>query len=54
MDGSTFLGMVNLTGGVARLTTHFSVSGKHKITAVYTGDADFLQAISAVLTETIS
>jgi hypothetical protein len=53
-DGSTLLGTVSLSGGVAKLTYTFSVIGKHKITAVYNGDADFLSGTSAVLTETIT
>jgi probable HAF family extracellular repeat protein len=54
-DGSTLLGTVNLNdGGVAKLTYKFSVIGKHKITAVYNGDANFLTGTSAVLTETIT
>jgi hypothetical protein len=53
-DGSTLLGTVNLSGGVAQLTWSFSVTGKHKIKAVYNGDADFLSGTSAVLTQTIT
>ena len=53
-DGSTLLGTVNLSGGVAQLTFKFTVIGKHKITAVYNGDTNFLPGTSAVLTETIT
>jgi hypothetical protein len=53
-DGSTLLGTAKLRGGVAQLTWSFSVVGKHKITAVYNGDADFPSSTSAVLTETIT
>jgi uncharacterized repeat protein (TIGR01451 family) len=53
-DGSTLLGTVNLSGGVAQLTWNFAVVGKHKIKAVYNGDADFLVSTSAVLTQTIT
>jgi hypothetical protein len=53
-DGSTLLGTVNLSGGVAQLTYAFTVIGEHKIKAVYNGDADFLPGTSAVLTETIT
>ena len=53
-DGSTLLQTVTLSGGVAKLTYSFSVIGKHKITAVYNGDTDFLPGTSAVLTETIT
>jgi hypothetical protein len=54
MDGSTLIGKANLIGGVARLTYRFSASNRHQITAVYSGDADFLPGTSAVLTETIN
>jgi hypothetical protein len=39
---------------VAQRTYNFSATGKHKIKAVYNGDADFLSSTSAVLTETIA
>jgi hypothetical protein len=53
-DGSTLLGTVNLSGGVAQLTYSFAVVGRHKIKAVYNGDADFLVSTSAVLTQTVT
>jgi hypothetical protein len=53
-DGSTLLSTVNLTGGVAQLTWSFSVTGTHKIKAVYNGDPNFLSSTSAVLAETIT
>jgi hypothetical protein len=53
-DGSTLLQTVNLTRGVAQLSFTFTVVGKHKIKAVYNGDADFVSSTSAVLTETIT
>jgi hypothetical protein len=53
-DGSALLGTVNLSGGVAQLTWSFSVVGRHKIKAVYNGDADFLVSTSAVLIQTIT
>jgi hypothetical protein len=53
-DGSTLLGTVNLSGGVAQLSFTFTVTGKHKIKAVYNGDANFLSSTSAALTETIT
>jgi uncharacterized repeat protein (TIGR01451 family) len=53
-DGSTLLNTVNLSGGVAQLSFTSTVLGKHKIKAVYNGDADFLSTTSAVLTETIT
>jgi hypothetical protein len=53
-DGSTLLNTVNLSGGVAQLSFSSTVLGKHKIKAVYNGDADFLSTTSAVLIETIT
>jgi hypothetical protein len=53
-DGSTLLGTVDLSGGVAQLTYSFTALGKHKIEAVYNGDADFLSSTSAALIETIT
>lgn len=53
-DGSTLLGTVNVSGGVAQLAYTFSVAGKHQIEAVYNGDSEFLSSISAVLTETVT
>jgi hypothetical protein len=60
-DGSTLLGSAPvtansplLTGSVtASLTASFSVLGVHNLTAVYSGDADYLSSTSAVYTETI-
>jgi hypothetical protein len=53
-DGSTLIGTVSLSSGVAQLTYSFPATGKHKIKAVYNGDSDFLTSTSGVLTETIS
>jgi hypothetical protein len=52
-DGSTFLGTVSLSNGIAALTYRFQTTGKHKITAVYNGDVNFLSSTSSMLTETI-
>ena len=53
MDGSTVLGTGTIVNGVATLTTSTLGLGKHKITAVYSGDSDFLPLTSAALTETV-
>jgi uncharacterized repeat protein (TIGR03803 family) len=52
-DGSTILGKVTLTGGVATYTTSSLTSGKHKITAKYGGSANF-DPNSANLTQTVN
>ena len=54
MDGSTVIGTATLVNGQATLTISTLSKGKHKITAVYSGDGDFLGSTSAALTETIS
>ena len=52
-DGSNVLGTVNLVNGVATFTTSKLSKGSHNITAIYSGDIDFLTFTSAVLVETI-
>jgi hypothetical protein len=52
-DGRTVLGKATVINGVAILDVTTLKHGKHSITAVYSGDADFLGSNSAVLTETI-
>jgi hypothetical protein len=56
-DGNTVLGTVTLqvVNGVvqATFTTAGLKKGKHTITAVYSGDADFLGNTSASLTQTV-
>jgi hypothetical protein len=53
MDGTTVLGTINLANGVARFTTSTLSKASHNITAVYSGDSDFLTVTSSVLVETI-
>jgi hypothetical protein len=53
-DGATLLGAANLGGGMANVICRFTVSGIHRIRAVYNGNADYLSSTSAVLTETIN
>jgi uncharacterized repeat protein (TIGR03803 family) len=51
-EGSTVLGKVKLTGGVAAFTTSSLTSGEHKITATYGGSANF-DPKTAELTQTV-
>jgi hypothetical protein len=53
-DGTTVLGKTTLSNGVAIFKTTKLTKGKHTITAVYSGDADFTGATSATFTETIT
>ena len=52
-DGSKTLGEVTLAGGQASLTTSNLSLGKHKITAIYSGDANFNPNQSAVLRQRV-
>ena len=53
LDGTTVLGTSGLTAGVAALTTSTLAAGSHSITAVYSGDANFVTQTSPVLTEAV-
>jgi hypothetical protein len=53
-DGSTLIGQVNLSSGVAQLTYSFATKGQHKIKAVYNGDLDFRSSTSSVLKNRIA
>jgi Bacterial Ig-like domain (group 3) len=53
-DGSTSLGTMPVSSGVASLTTSTLGGGKHSITAVYSGDANFAGSTSAVLSQTVT
>jgi hypothetical protein len=52
-DGATVLGKATVTNGVAVLDIANLKRGKHSITAVYGGDADFLASSSMALIVTI-
>ena len=52
-DGSTILGKVTLTGGLASFITSSLASGEHKITATYGGSANF-DPNKAELTQTVN
>jgi len=54
LDGTTSLGTSAVTGGVATLSVSTLSSGSHSITAVYSGDANFNTATSAVLTQSVT
>src|SRR5262249_32136542 len=52
-DGTTTLGKVTLAGGQASLTTSSLSLGKHKITAIYSGDANFNPNQAAALRQRV-
>src|SRR5262245_16450781 len=56
MDGNVVLGTasVNPFSGTARFTTSFAAAGGHAITAVYSGDVNFVGSNSQALTEQVS
>jgi hypothetical protein len=51
-DGATLLGTATLVGGVAIFTTSALAVGTHSITAVYSGDADFMGSAASATTTT--
>jgi hypothetical protein len=53
LDGTTSLGVGTVTVGVASLTTSALTVGSHSITAVYSGDANFVTLTSSALTEAV-
>jgi len=53
LDGTTLLGSGTLSGGVATLTTSTLAVGLHSITAVYSGDTNFVAVTSSALTESV-
>jgi hypothetical protein len=53
-DGNVVLGTATLdAGGKATLSTRFSTTGRHSITAIYTGDSDFVGS-SQTITEQVN
>lgn len=54
LDGSTTLGTAALSGGVARFSTSALTAGVHRITAVYSGDAEFRNGVSRVVRITVN
>jgi sugar lactone lactonase YvrE len=53
LDGTTVLGTGTVAAGVATLTTSTLAAGSHSITAVYSGDANFVTVSSPVLTQAV-
>jgi hypothetical protein len=53
-DGTTVLGTATLSGGIAQLTTMALAVGSHSITAVYSGDSNYLGSTSPPLTQTVT
>ena len=53
MDGATQLGTGAIANGVAAFTTSTLAVGAHTITAVYTGDTNFITVTSSAQTETV-
>ena len=52
-DGSALLGTASVVSGRAALTTTQLTVGQHLLSAVYSGDSNFLASTSAAVTETI-
>ena len=54
-DGTTTLSTVTLTNGVATLPASFTTTGSHSLTAVYSGDNNFLTSTSSpALTQNVT
>jgi hypothetical protein len=54
MDGSTAIGTVPLSGGVASLSTTTLAIGTHTITAQYAGDSNFHSSTSTAVSEVVT
>jgi sugar lactone lactonase YvrE len=54
LNGSTVLGTANVSGGQAQFTTTALPAGTNSLTAVYSGDANYLNATSAAITQTVT
>ncbi len=54
LDGATLLGTATLAGGWATLSLSTLPVGTHSITALYSGDVNYLAGTSAALAETIA
>jgi hypothetical protein len=53
MDGTTVLKTVTIFGGQAAYSTSSLVVGSHSLTAVYSGDKNFVTSTSAVSKMTV-
>src|SRR5262249_53201468 len=54
LDGGTSLGTATLTNGTATFTTTALTQGSHTITAVYSGDSNFITSTSAGVSQTVN
>jgi len=54
LDGTTALATVPVSSGVAAYSTSTLTAGPHAITAVYSGDANYIGATSTATTETVN
>jgi hypothetical protein len=54
LDGTTSLGSATITGGTAAFAPSGLTAGAHSITAVYSGDANFLNGVSPAVTQTVN
>jgi hypothetical protein len=53
LDGTTDIGLVTLSGGVAKLTKSNLAVGTHSITARYNGDAASSTSTSSVVNQVV-
>jgi phospholipase C len=53
-DGSTLLGTFSVSGNAASLITSSLTIGTHSITAVYSGDSNFLGSTSGILSQVVN
>ena len=54
LDGATVLGTVTVTGGTAALSLSVLSAGAHSLTAVYSGDANYLTSTSPAVAQTVN
>jgi hypothetical protein len=52
-DGSTTLAVITVSGNKAATTTSTLAAGTHSITAVYSGDSNFIGSTSKVLSQVV-
>jgi hypothetical protein len=53
-DGAAIIGTGTLSGGVATFTVNSLGAGTHSITASYTGDSNYLSAVSAAESQVVT
>jgi hypothetical protein len=53
-DGTTTLGMVRMSGGVATLQTTALAAGTHSLVAIWYGDSNYIGSTSPVVSETVN